>query len=576
MYGIGMPNEITISLAANVDLKFPAAISISGFQINEAIRNLPELDGQLLAPLGPISLTDVPIAATTGCKITSGTNGYTCTHGKGYFKATASSADVNFGMFDDEYGRIVLNLGADLAAGNHIVLRFQVRNPFCGQPAVKPCIRANRILTNVCEPATIPRAMMSVEPIGTDNMLMPAISTDLTETDNTAQIAVPGALPGEALPLFIRAPAILVSSIAQSTFYPCTLNTIYVSVATSVPLVAAVNISITVSGLRGFRVGTQTAVPMAGPASGSIAVTDLGSNGVFAGFGTWNLETGDLVIAVVGDTMAGKRYVLSFDLQNPSKEQDAAEVFLKISTFCFGDKVLMTTNSSTGSLAQGNCTGFSSSTLSPGVPPIAFGGSPDSVSNGTSPLKVIKAVLHTHFISQGSANPCTDSVIQVILSSNVPLSRCSAQLTITGLSNTMTNSTTVLPISVTTPAVSTQVANWSQVGVLAFDSSTVIPDSPCSIFAFNFTVKNQMTPREPAAPAVEMNGILGFHIASSQLTVPSTLHSWYSQLPGISSNPASNPASAPMQSWKDPLFVLTPLFTTRMMGQVGCVLCGCG
>jgi len=558
----GMLNKITISLAANVDLVSPAAVTVSGFHINEAIRNLPELQGQILAPLGPLALTDAP-SPTAGCMITSGSNGYTCSHGKGNFKATSSAADVAFGMFDDEYGRLVLNLGADLLAGNHIVFQFTVRNPYCGQPAVTPCVRANRILTNKCEPASIPRAMMAVEEISTADMNLPVISTDRTlRDDKSVMVAVPGALPGEALPLFTRSPQILLAAIGQSSVYPCATNQITVTVATNVPLVAAVNITVTISGLKGRRQnqdGTFTPVSMAGPSSGSLAITD--PTNVFASTGAWNLESGELVLRVVADSMAGKRYVLSFNLQNPSKEQEHAIVYLKISTFCFGDKIQMTTNSSTASTAQGNCGSFSTTNLEPGIPP-RFGGTPQNLASGALPLKVVRAELHTHFVNQSSQYPCTDNVIQVILASNVPLSHCAAKLTIRGLDNTLTNSTETLSVSVTHPSASTTAANWSQTGILRLDSSSTVPTSACQIYAFTFTLKNQMTPRSKASVFVEMSGNLNFHIPSKELTVPSTLNTWYVGLPGI-----SNPSLRTVASWRDPLVVLQPAFTTRKMSQ---------
>ena len=583
-----MINTITVSLAANVDLLYPAAVTISGFHIDEAIKTLPELNGQLLAPLGPLSLTDATAdgtsvqAPTVGCQLPSVgvADGYACSHGKQYFKASSADANVNFGMYDDEYGRLVLNLGADLLAGNHIVFQFQLRNPYCGQVAVRPCVRANRILTNRCHPANIPRALMTVEEISTADMLMPTISSDLTvpytldvasasnlspdaRASIGSKVVVPAALPGEALPLFTRAPKILVANIGQATGYPCATNRISVTVVTSVPLVAAVNITVTITGLKGRKINQDgsvgTAVPMAGPASGSIPIVD--PTNVFASSASWNLEQGELVLKVVADSVAGKKYVIGFDLTNPSKEQECAQVFLKISTFCFGQAIAIFSNAS--SLAEGDCGSFSTSNLQQGVPPLGFGGTPQNVPNGACPLRVVKAKLHTHFVNQSSQYPCTDNLIRVILSSNVPLRTCNAQVTIRGLADTMTNSTEALPVSISAPASSSTVGNWTHGGgVLQLDSSTVVPTSACEVFSFTFTLKNQQTPRSKATVFVEMDGILGFRIASKELTVPSTLNSWYAGLPGITS--ASLPA---VQSWRDPLVVLTPSFTTRKMSQ---------
>ena len=555
----GMLNKITVSLAANVDLVSPAAITISGFLVDEAIRTIP---GQRLAPRGPVALTDVA-DATANCAITHDPSGYKCENGGAYFKATSDPSISNRGMFDDEYGRLVLNLGStNLPAGNHIVLQFQVRNPFCGQAAVRPCVRANRIMANTCEPAYISRAMMSVETISTDNMaqtgLSGLLSSDQTEQQHGIMTAVPGALPGEALPLFTRQPRISLAQIGQSTVYPCATNTITLTIATNVPLVAALNMSATISGLRGLVAGA--AVAMAGPQSGSLSINE--NTNVFASTGSWNLERGELIVPVIADSKAGKRYVLSFDLENPAHAQDCAQVYLDISTFCFGGPVLMTTNTS-NQLTQGQCGGFSTANLEPGIPPLSHGGSPQTIANGVCPLKVVTAALHVHYVNQTSQYPCTDNVLQIILSSNVPLRNCAPHVTISGLDGTMTNTTTTLSVSISKPAASTQVAHWNESGVLTLDASSIVPTAACEVFAFSFEVKNPMQPRGKAIVTVGLNGNLNFSIAPVVMTVPSTSSTWYRALPGI----PTGVTIPTVESWRDPLFVVQPAFTTHVMGQ---------
>ena len=555
----GMLNKITVSLAANVDLVSPAAITISGFLVDEAIRTIP---GQRLAPRGPVALTDVA-DATANCAITHDPSGYKCENGGAYFKATSDPSISNRGMFDDEYGRLVLNLGStNLPAGNHIVLQFQVRNPFCGQAAVRPCVRANRIMANTCEPAYISRAMMSVETISTDNMaqtgLSELLSRDQTEQQHGIMTAVPGALPGEALPLFTRQPRISLAQIGQSTVYPCATNTITLTIATNVPLVAALNMSATISGLRGLVAGA--AVAMAGPQSGSLSINE--NTNVFASTGSWNLERGELIVPVIADSKAGKRYVLSFDLENPAHAQDCAQVYLDISTFCFGGPVLMTTNTS-NQLTQGQCGGFSTANLEPGIPPLSHGGSPQTIANGVCPLKVVTAALHVHYVNQTSQYPCTDNVLQIILSSNVPLRNCAPHVTISGLDGTMTNTTTTLSVSISKPAASTQVAHWNESGVLTLDASSIVPTAACEVFAFSFEVKNPMQPRGKAIVTVGLNGNLNFSIAPVVMTVPSTSSTWYRALPGI----PTGVTIPTVESWRDPLFVVQPAFTTQLMGQ---------
>ena len=151
-------------------------------------------------------------------------------------------------------------MGQEIKAGNYFSFRFQFRNPYCNHTSVNPCVRANRILTNQCNSTIVPRSNMKKDSVTTIGVNLPALGDVALEKKS-----------GEALPLNIRTPEITAAVIAQSSAWPCDLNTITMTLTTNVPLISDVGHTVTVRGLQGFRAGVR--VPMAGPATtGSITV----------------------------------------------------------------------------------------------------------------------------------------------------------------------------------------------------------------------------------------------------------------------------------------------------------------
>ena len=156
-------------------------------------------------------------------------------------------------------------------------------NPFCKHLQLRPCVRANRILNNMCRPASIPRAIMVQDAISTRGSTMPAVENSVQPVQ-----------PGEALPFLLRQPKILNGTIEQSSAFPCDTNTISVTFATATPLVANIQQKITITQLKGKDVGNSTVdTPAAGPVSGPITISGTAvSDGVVASTGTWNLDEG--------------------------------------------------------------------------------------------------------------------------------------------------------------------------------------------------------------------------------------------------------------------------------------------
>jgi hypothetical protein len=121
----GMYNNITISLAANVDLSFPASITIAGLKI----LTLPDSEvpaqsvnvNHSLAPLGRIALFQSNLLS---CPASAG---YQCLSGTSYLKAISDDLAPGYGYFNDKHGRVVLNLGDTIIAGNYFSFSFQIR-----------------------------------------------------------------------------------------------------------------------------------------------------------------------------------------------------------------------------------------------------------------------------------------------------------------------------------------------------------------------------------------------------------------------------------------------------------------
>ena len=597
----GMYNNITITLAANVDLVYPASITISGWKIatlvDSLVKTQPENEGHDLAPLGPIALFNAE-SLVGDCPF-SAADEYNCVHGPGYLKANPDSVSTGYGYFNDRYGRVVLNVGPDvIRAGTYFSFRFQFRNPNCDHEPLAPCVRANRILTNKCNSTVIPRASMQKDTVGITGVNLPTLG-------DTALAAK----AGDAQPMLIRRPVITSAVIAQSTIHPCAENTITMTITTNVPLVVGVGHTITVSGLRGFKEGVP--VPMAGPPTGNITVAN--TDAIFDSRGTWDLEHGILIVTLVQDSTAGFGHVFSVDLTNPASQQDCAQVTLNISTFCFNNTFSFTTpNVSNGDAKlsnQGSCGNFSSSLLSPGTPPTSFAGHAADVENGKCPLMVVHPVLHVKYINQSSQFPCTANTIQVppspclsssfccylgahlrsrsfhyhnplfpllvvvllitflslqvVLASNVPLRLCAPLLTISGLGGTMTNQSNAFAVSVLQPALSSIEGNWSgSDGTLHLDVSAVITDASCSVFTMTFELKNQRTPRGAANVSLEVNGKYSFNIQNSVLTSPSSRHEWYTSLDGMGRE-LHVPLSPSAITWTDPLFVKVRVYVNH-------------
>ena len=141
----GQLNTLTISLATNIVLNPPAAITMAGF-------------AQAGATLGETGALTLAAGAETCPADTLNGFNHTCGAGGPLFRGFPSADHVDAsdsqGYFDPASGRIVLYSHAAMTPGTLYTFTFTLRNPVCVDPQIRPCIRANRIAENSYIPNT--------------------------------------------------------------------------------------------------------------------------------------------------------------------------------------------------------------------------------------------------------------------------------------------------------------------------------------------------------------------------------------------------------------------------------------
>lgn len=150
----------------------------------------------------------------------------------------------------------------------------------------------------------------------------------MTPDENTI-LAISGAVAGDAAPLRVWAQTMTIKTIAQSTPFPGALNTITVSISSSVNFlgnyIPALADKVTIQGL----IGVQTAD------SSTLAISDVGSSGASTIFGStagWTQTSGMLVLTVVGGQTLGAGQILSFSFQITNPAPKTSPVPILVST----------------------------------------------------------------------------------------------------------------------------------------------------------------------------------------------------------------------------------------------------
>ena len=527
----GQLNTFTVTLATDIPLPENSVITISGFSTDPTADPFYFLRRDL-AVSGSLLLSDPA--------------------GSGFISAVKDSAGptgtgtVGSGYFDRVLGRLLLYVDSiGLQAGVVYSFSFQLRNPQCQMDHVNPCIQASRISAG-CSAASITRTAMDTDAITTTGVSL--INAPL----GVDGINVPTAQAGEALPLRVRAPVITVAAVEQTSAFPCATNTLTFMLQTSVPLVGVLGQTIIIFGLRGVRNG----IPVSMPILSSPNISVQSPSQIFGSVATWDPVNGVLVVPVVQDSEAGVPYTFSITIQNPSSPQACAvNVVANITGMCFSLTSVswpLPTTANSALPGSGTCTNV--------IPPVgstnpgASWGSATSLSNGRCPLMVSNGQLQLNLMRQSSYFPCDPSnTITVFILANIPLSLCNPSIAIYGLNGTLTPTSNVFAVSISTPnTFSNLYASWNGNGTLNMSSSLLsayLPTSSCQLFVINFTVRNQKTARLIATlPQINIGSY-----PLSTLGGRQSMNRFSTFAPSL---------------WQfDPLYVMSPQFVTKLMGQ---------
>jgi hypothetical protein len=283
----GANNTLGVTISPNVDIDVGSVMMIS---------QLTNTDGTRAAPTGPISLFDGDTHP----------NGKSTLDDPAYFAASTGGA-AGQGFWDQDEGTLTLYVVSRLTAGSFYSFKFILKNALCAQDAQPVCIRARNLRVGCEVGGLIPRRRMNPDL----TTLLPAFK----------------AAQGDAAPLLVFQPRIIVSSMIHSTPWPSVNNTITVTFATNVPLlISAFAPKITLSGL--IQTGTVDTMSLA------LTIQD-GLGNVSSVSGEWDQGAGKLVFAPAEDMTAGDNYTISFELQNRHCQQDAPVVTAGISGACF-------------------------------------------------------------------------------------------------------------------------------------------------------------------------------------------------------------------------------------------------
>jgi hypothetical protein len=284
----------------------------------------------------------------------------------------------------------------------------------------------------------------------------------------------------ESTTMYISSVEFTVRNIAQSSPYPCALNTISVTLETNVGLLKTcgnangigngVYPKITISGLIGSRdsIASRLASSTSSPFNNSVTA----------------LSSGQLVFSPVLDVVGNTQYAFVFTLTNQETGQSAsANMAIDIDILTHEDTEYMLTPSDR-------------------LKPMYI---MDPIVKGDSATTV----------GQQSSYPCAQNTISVSITTNVPVfEKCSPILTLTGLtasSTTDVGASALIALSGTMSAPNIlSIVSWTrQTGTLVLDLNTIDPDSTVTgndegTTVFWFTVILRNPSKYQNAPGVDL------------------------------------------------------------------------
>lgn len=291
-------------------------------------------------------------------------------------------------------------------------------------------------------------------------------------------------------------------------------NTLIVTLYTNLNFPASLSTGVTISGFSGVSSGTS--VTLSSVSGGNNAQT------VFGGSGVWSSGTLTLTIAS-GQTLNGfTNYIFAFSVTNGASAQSAPAISIKANGRI--------------STAQAAMTFATPSVIS-------------GVTNGSAPLLIVVPSFDLGTVRQSMPLASGSNTLTISLRCTVAVSAASL-ITITGLTDSLTASTSSLPVSSTPPNI------FNAVGVWTASPGTLV-----------VTVATAMT---AATPYILVFSIRNPALAKSAVTVTASgmIETGASDAPvGSLSLTPENFSILSVASGSRPLTVVQPAFTTKLIAQ---------
>jgi hypothetical protein len=249
---------------------------------------------------------------------------------------------------------------------------------------------------------------------------VPSFSAGVTSVQTTLGLCG-NAYEGDAAVLYMYKPTFTVANISQSSALPCDTSTISVTIRSNVPLCAKDCFAqITISNLNGAIAddGAMQLSSVNEEEKHTFAATQKGT----PGFGRWRQADQSLTLYLSCCMICNKDYRISFVVKNPSCFQPAPTVFIEATN-------------------QENKVAISKMQMKTSIKKLQLVGTEET-------LAIIAPSFTAALIGQSSSAACDRNLIMVTLGANVPLD-IGKRITISGITNTMTNSTRTLAINST-------------------------------------------------------------------------------------------------------------------------------
>eukprot|EP00291_Cryptomonas_curvata_P019149 CAMPEP_0172155968 /NCGR_PEP_ID=MMETSP1050-20130122/2927_1 /TAXON_ID=233186 /ORGANISM="Cryptomonas curvata, Strain CCAP979/52" /LENGTH=931 /DNA_ID=CAMNT_0012824939 /DNA_START=1785 /DNA_END=4577 /DNA_ORIENTATION=+ len=347
---------------------------------------------------------------------------------------------------------------------------------------------------------------------------------------------------GENVPFRVRSVNIATFSIMQYSPFPCDNNRLEIRLSSTVPIYSLCRPAITIYGLSGTNSNSSSV--------GTFPVYDLGTSSLLAnGMGNWTQETGILILTLAtsnfstgsfdpsqpsrGGPSGGAPFAMDwgfiFWIINPSSARNSAavSVVLGIADVSGSQRTPIFAAAIPSGVPSANWTSYNQSKYNPQLQGSdAFISKVSTFGPNTSwapqdgdsrPLQIRSFRFVQTSIGQSTPFPCDDNIIQVTLSTNVPLifqgSLCTPHFTIRGLTGSQSVSANLSAnqdkIAFATPLPWNRIPGELLLPVLSrIQVGTSFGISAGTVYVFSISLTNQAQPQDP--PAISITSSLSF------------------------------------------------------------------